>query len=212
MNSNDSLGFTRMIILILITVGIPIALLVGFQKTINYQVNGTEVSATVTDVQTLLIRGKYRTNITVAYENESGELVTAQATNAVSPVIGQTITGKVLAGNPDELFLDPPVWQLILVYSVAGLCFIGGLVIIFALIRGRKTDKQMASQSMFAEATVVGRENVGGYLFLDVQFRDGDGIIRKASCRAPEYWDPSGSTCHVRYIAKSEKKVVCEIV
>jgi hypothetical protein len=89
---------------------------------------------------------------------------------------------------------------------------IGGLVILFAMLKGRKTDQQMAAQSMFAEATVIGRENVGGYLYLDLQFRDSDGIIRKASCLAPNHYDPSAGTCHVRYIVKSEKKVVFEIV
>ncbi|MDD4095715.1 MAG: hypothetical protein PHP22_05680 [Oscillospiraceae bacterium] len=109
MNSNKSIGFTRIVILILITVGIPIALLIGFQKQINYQVNGTEVSATVTDVQSLIIAGKHRTNVTVSFKDEFGELITAKATNAGNPVVGQTITGKVLSENPGELFIDPPV-------------------------------------------------------------------------------------------------------
>ena len=50
MNTDHSFGIRQVLILILITVGIPIALLVGFQKSINYQANGTEVSATTTDV------------------------------------------------------------------------------------------------------------------------------------------------------------------
>jgi len=212
MSSQNSIGVKGIVILLVLIIGIPLGAYFGQQKSINYKVNGTEVTATVINVYTWRVRGTIRKTVTVTYEDKDGKLITAKAINAGDVIENQTIIGKVIPENPEEVFLEPALWLTILVNGVAGLLFLGGLLVLFGMVWRRKTDKQMSAQGKVTDAVIMKREFIGDTLFVDVGFKDENGIHRFASCSAPIYLDSKASTCTIRYVVKSEKKVICEIV
>jgi len=159
-----------------------------------------------------MVGRKYRKWVTVTYKNEDGKQITAQAINTVDVFENDTITGKVLPENPEEVFMEPPIWVSIVAYGLAGLCFFGGLLVLIMMVHARKTDKQIASQGKITDAVIIRREFMGDVTLVDIEFRDENGILRFASCRAPIYLNSTATTCTIRYLVKSEKKILCEIV
>lgn len=212
MSSQNSFGVKGIIMLLILLIGIPIGLYGANQTSINYQVNGTKVTATVINVESWKIGKKHRETVTVTYVNEDGQPITAKAINAGDVFENDTITGKVVPEKPEEVFLEPPMWQHIVVYGVSGLLYFFCLLILFGLVRGRKTDKQIAAQGKITDADIIRREFIGDETFVDIEFRDENGNLRFGSCRAPIYLKSNASTCTIRYLVKSEKKIICEIV
>lgn len=210
--SSEKSSVVRMVIVLLIfIIGVPVGMYFLNQKTINYRMNGTEVTATVISVESKRVRGTDRITVTVTYENEDGEIITAKAINPGNVYENDTIVGRVVPEKPEEVFLEPPMWQTIVAYGVAGLFFFGSLILLIAMVIGKKTEKQMSRQGKITEATITRRELIDGSIFVDVEFRDDNGILRRGSCRAPEYMDTAKPTCTIRYLAKSDKKTICEM-
>ena len=212
MNTNNSIGVKGIIMLLLFVVGIPLALFLGNQKMINYQTNGTDVTATVVKVEKWKVSGKFREKVTVTYLDKDGTRITAEAINPGSVSENDTIVGKVVPENPAEVFLEPSLMTSVIVYGIMGFCFLGGLLIIFGMARNRMINKQMAAHSKVTDAVIMRREQIGDVSFVDVGFKDENGVHRFASCRVPVYMNANISTCTIRYFVKSEKKTICEIV
>ena len=212
MNSQNSIGIRGIIMLLLLVVGLPLGLFLGNQKAINYQMNGTDVTATVVKVEKWKVRKIIRQTVTVTYTDKDGTMITADVINPGSVSENDTIVGKILPENPKEVYLEPSLGITILVYGITGFCFLGGLLVIFGMIRSRMTNKQMAAHSKVTDAVIMKREQIGDAIFVDVGFKDEKGIHRFASCRVPEYMNADISSCTIRYFVKSEKKTICEIV
>lgn len=173
--------------------------------------NGTEVKATVIRVETKKVRGRERQIVTVTYENEDGGLITAKALNPGDVAENDTLVGKVVPEKPEEVYLEPSARMSLLVYGIAGLFYISALIVLVALIMGRNTGKRMAKEGKIAEAFIVRRELVDGFLFVDLEFKDDMGVIRHGTCRVPEYIDTNNRTCLIRYLPKSTDKAICEM-
>jgi len=212
MNSQNSIGIKGIIMLLLLVVGLPLGLFLGNQKAIHYQTNGTDVTATVVNVEEWKVRGKVRQKVTVTYTEKDGTMITADVINPGSVSKNDTIVGKVLPENPQEVYLEPSLGITILVYGITVFCFLGGLLVIFGLIRGRMTNKQMAAHSRITDAVIMKREQIEDVIFVDVGFKDEKGVHRFGSCRVPDYMNSDMTTCTIRYFIKSEKKTICEIV
>jgi len=211
MSSQNSAGVKYIIVLLIILIGFPVALYFRNQKSINYQLNGTEVTATVVGVSEKKVRGTVRTTVTVTYENEVGELVTAKAINPGNVVEKDTIVGKVVPEKPEEVFLEPSAGMTLIVYGIMGLIYVGALIMLIAMILGRNIGKKMVRQGKITEAVIIRRELVEGNLFVDVEFKDENGIVRRGSCRVPEYIDTNNRICTIRYLPKSKDKAICEM-
>jgi len=211
MSSQNSAGVKYIIVLLIILIGFPVAFYFKNQKSINYRLNGTEVTATVIDVSEKKVRGTVRTTVTVTYENEDGELITAKAINPGSVFENDTIVGKVVPENPEEVFREPSAGMTLLVYGIVGLIYLGALFMLIAMILGRSVGKKMARQGKITEAVILRRELVEGDLFVDLEFKDENGIMRHGSCRVPEYIDTNNRTCTIRYLPKSKDKAICEM-
>src|ERR1035437_2882852 len=131
MDSQNSMGFKGIVMLLLLVVGIPLAMFLGNQTMINYQVNGTDVTAKVINVKTFRITGKIRTTVTATYSGKNGTLITANVINPGTLYENDTIVGKVLPGSPTEVFLKLSLGITILVYGLAGFCFLMDLLVIY---------------------------------------------------------------------------------
>ena len=212
MSSQNSLGVKGVIILLLFVIGIPLATFLGNQKMMNYQVNGTDVTAKVINVETLRIARKVITTVTATYTDKDGKIITAEVINPGSVSKNDMIVGKVVPENPTEVFLKPSLGITIIVYGIFGFCFLMGLIIIYGMVHSKNTQKQMASHSKVTDAVILSREQIGDATFVDIAFKDENGVHRSASCRVPDYMNANMSTCTIRYFVKSEKKVICEIV
>lgn len=217
MNSQNSIGIKGIIILLLLVVGLPLGLFIGNQKAIHYQTNGMDVTATVVNVEEWKVNDKIRQKVTVTYTDKDGTLTTAEVINPGSVSANDTIVGKVLPENPQEVYMEPSLVITILVYGITVFCFLVGLLVIFGLIRGRMVNKQMAANSRITDAVIMKRVLIGDMLFVDVGFKDDKGVHRYGSCRVPDYlysdyMNSDISTCTIRYLVKSEKKTNCEIV
>lgn len=211
MSSQNSAGAKYIIVLLIILIGFPVALYFAKQKSINYQLNGTEVKATVVGVSEKKVRGTIRKTVTVTYENEDGEVITAKAINPGSVLENDTIVGRVVPETPEEVFLEPSGGMTFLVYVLMGLIYLGALFMLIAMILGRNISKKMARQGKIAEAVIIRRELIEGNIFVDVEFKDENGIVRRGSCRVPEYIDTNNRICTIRYLPKPKNKAVCEM-
>lgn len=212
MNSQNSIGIKGIIMLLLLVVGLPLGLFLGNQKAIHYQTDGTDVTAKVVKVEKWRVSGKNRQKVTVTYTDNGGTMITADVINPGSVSEDDTIVGKVLPENPKEVYLEPSLGITILVYGLTGFCFLGGLLVIFGMIRSRMTNKQMAAHSKVTDAVIMKREQIGDVIFVDIGFKDEKGVHRFGSCRVPEYMNADITTCTIRYFVKSEKKTICEII
>lgn len=211
MSSENSVGAKFIIMLLIILIGFPVAFYFAKQKQLNYQVNGTEVTATVINVESLMVGRKYREWVTVTYENQDGDLITAKAINAVNVVVNDTIVGRVVPEKPEEVFVEQTTGVAIVAYVIVGLLYSVALFFLVAVIIGRNTGKKMAKQGKITEALIIRREQLDGSIFVDVEFEDDNGILRYGSCRVPEYIDTTGRTCTIRYLAKAKNKAICEM-
>lgn len=135
MNPEDIKKMRTLVILVVLTIVIPISLLVTNLKTLNYQVNGTRVEARVTYVDTIRV-GKLTTHtVYVVYQDASGEVISATATNAAYVNDNDILVGRVLSSNPSEVFVEPPVWVPVTMNVVAVICLVGGGISLVIFVR-----------------------------------------------------------------------------
>jgi len=205
-------GIRGIIMLFLIMIGIPTAILIGNQKMIDYRTNGIEVTATVVNVDSIMVGRKYRKAVTVTYTDPNGQLITANAINADGAVMNQSIYGRVLPGVPNEVFLEPAPWVLVVVYGLAVFFFLGGAVLIFGMFYRTRTDEKLSRMGTVTDALILNRIYIGDSQLIEVEFKDERGIVRKVNCCPPSYLPQNATECTVRYVVKSEKKVICEVV
>ncbi len=205
-------GIRGIIILFLIMIGIPTAILIGNQKMINYRTNGIEVAATVVNVDSVMVGRKYRKAVTVTYTDQNGQLITANAINADEAMMSQTIYGRVLPSAPNEVFLEPAPWVLVVVFGMAVFFFLGGAVLIFGMFYRTRTDEKLSRMGNVTDALILNRIYIGDSQLIEVEFEDERGIVRKVNCCPPPYLPQNATECTVRYVVQSEKKVICEVV
>jgi len=205
-------GIRGIIMLFLIMIGIPAAILIGNQKMIDYKTNGIEVTATVVNVESMHIGKKIRHYVTVTYTDPNGQLITANAINADGAVMNQSIYGRVLPGVPNEVFLEPAPWVLVVVYGLAIFFFLAGAFLIFGMFYRARTDEKLSRMGTVTDALILNRIYIGDSQLIEVTFKDERGIVRKVECCPPPYLPQNATECTVRYVVKSEKKVICEVV
>lgn len=200
------------IFVLLLMFVLPLAIYNMNQADINLRLNGKEVTATVINVEKWQIGKKHHEKVTVTYVNDNGQTITAEAYNSTGVFENDTIVGSVLPGKPEIVYVEPSIWIKAPLYGLAGLFFFGGFVMLVIMIRASKDEMQLTKQGKVAEAVIIRRELVEDAIFVDVGFRDHNGIQRFGNCRVPAYLDSDASICMIRYLVKSEKKVICEIV
>jgi hypothetical protein len=96
--------------------------------------NGTLVEARVTSVDTHRVGKRTTRTVYVVYQDASGEVVSATATNVPFAIYNDIIVGRVISSNPYEVFVEPPVWVSGIMNVVAVICLVGGGInlVIFA--------------------------------------------------------------------------------
>jgi len=182
----------------------------------NYRENGYEVTATIVDVYEIpsVRRPRTTTKVIVVYQNPDGQLIRAGTKNPPSRIIGDQYIGKVVADDPDMVYREVQKWKEgeTIFLIVGGIFYLLNLIFLIFILRGIRANKKLAVKGEVAEAEVLGCDTLGNETFVDVRFKDKNGLLYNASCVAPPNMNLVAKTCSVRYVVTSENTVDCEII
>jgi hypothetical protein len=218
--SGTKLGWKLGFYFVMMLVILPIFLVVLDQnydkEQKHYRENGYEVTATIVDVYEIpsVRRPRTTTKVIVVYQSPDGRLIRAGTKNPPSYTIGEQYIGKVVADDPYLVYREVQEWKegkliFLIIYVVF---YLLNLLFLIILLRRIRANRKLAVKGEVAEAEVLGCDTIKNETFVDVRFKDENGILYNASCVAPPDMNLVAKTCFVRYVVTSENTVDCEIV
>ncbi|MDD4096211.1 MAG: DUF3592 domain-containing protein [Oscillospiraceae bacterium] len=218
--SGTKLGWKLGFYFVIMLVALPIFFVVLDQnydkERKHYRENGYEVTATIVAVYEIpsVRRPRTTTKVIVIYQSPDGQLIRAGTKNPPSYTIGEQYIGKVVEDDPNMVYREVQEWKegkLIFLIGFA-VFYLLNLFFLVMILRRKRADKKLAVKGAIAEAEVIRCDTYGNETFVDISFKDENGLLYNASCVAPPNMNLVAKTCFVRYVVTSENSVDCEIV
>lgn len=154
---------------LLFAILVPLVNIVATMKINYYKSNGIEVEAEVVSVHKIF----KASNVTVVYIAEDGDEITAEAiTNTMNPYVGMQFTGMVLPEKPNKIMGMPSKSTTIIFNCISLVFFLGGVIIMGAVIYDIIKNKRLDRYGISTEAEVVSYEVDDGEYYVNLIFRD----------------------------------------
>lgn len=214
MNNNLRFTFKEIVIIIMLVIVLPISVFIGKRKTVNYMVNGENVTATITDVRQNGITIKSGETVTVVYENDKGEMIYAKAiTNSNDNHVGKVIVGKIIKDDPYNVYVMPSKGLNIFLYILTGLLFLMGILFLWGKGRCIRIDKLLRNHgTTVVDAKVTKVYHNGSNHYVDLEFVDNQSNVLKAHTEDYISSRQVGDTCIIRYYIKSPNNIYSKIL
>lgn len=182
----------------------------------HYRENGYEVTATIVTVYEIpsIRPPRKTTKVIVVYQNPDGQLIRAGTKNPPSYTIGEQYIGKVVEDDPYLVYREVQEWKegKTIFHIVGAIVYLLNLFFLVLILRRLRENRKLAVKGEVVEAEVLGCDTIKNETFVEVRFKDKNGILYNASCVAPPNMNLVAKTCFVRYVVTSENTVDCEII